>query len=250
MGRPRKRPLSASVAQEATVGPNVEIVEPDASKEIEATQHTHNHLITEDSVPMLGLEQSGTAALLVDPALDADMSSINILDFLGDDFMSGQPTMDSAEPNQSSSSQTSTWERDVWNFDINFDPPSVTSSERADNTVAYPAASSHPNLFSSEDMPSSVDYTPDAALPSSTSTTPADDTELRPVACACLANLYLALDSTARLPNEVMPAIRIARSACKVAQGKPNQSYNALLCLTTISPLTTMTNKTNRHNLL
>lgn len=37
------------------------------------------------------------------------------------------------------------------------------------------------------------------------------------VPCGCLSSLYLALDSLTRLPDEVVPAMRVARNASKVA---------------------------------
>lgn len=43
---------------------------------------------------------------------------------------------------------------------------------------------------------------------------------MRPVPtinCSCLSSLFLALDSLSRLPPEVIPAMRVARNACKVA---------------------------------
>ncbi|UPK98614.1 hypothetical protein LCI18_009549 [Fusarium solani-melongenae] len=37
------------------------------------------------------------------------------------------------------------------------------------------------------------------------------------VPCGCLSSLYLALDSLTRLPDEVIPAMRVARNASKIA---------------------------------
>ncbi|XP_044724788.1 uncharacterized protein HRG_02684 [Hirsutella rhossiliensis] len=38
------------------------------------------------------------------------------------------------------------------------------------------------------------------------------------ISCGCLSSLYLALESLAHLPSDVTSAMRVARSACKVAQ--------------------------------
>lgn len=50
------------------------------------------------------------------------------------------------------------------------------------------------------------------------------------VVCGCLSSLYLALDSLTRLPDEVVPAMRVARNASKVA-------YDVIQCSTCSKPL-------------
>ncbi|KAM0437740.1 hypothetical protein ACHAPT_002105 [Fusarium lateritium] len=51
------------------------------------------------------------------------------------------------------------------------------------------------------------------------------------VPCGCLSSLYLALDSLTRLPDEVIPAMRVARNASKVA-------HDVIECPVCSKPLT------------
>jgi len=67
----------------------------------------------------------------------------------------------------------------------------------------------------------------------SSETTPSNsgeaDTPLLPPTCACLSTLYLALDSLQRLPNDVVPAMKVARTAARAA-------HDAVLCDTCGNP--------------
>lgn len=74
------------------------------------------------------------------------------------------------------------------------------------------------------------------------------------VACGCLSNLYLALDSLSRLPSDIMGAMRVARNSTKVAHDvikcrfcsepliddptapPPIQCFQNLMCLAALVP--------------
>lgn len=184
-----------------------------------------------------GLDLNSAPPSLVDPSLGADMqmpdvTSADFLQFFGifdSDVTSTQP-LDVAQPAAENPTPQppaqQTWEPrscrlglefDV-DVDFNFDPhppPPPGDIIGGGGNVAV--------------SPSSVDInapapTPDPALSSTAVDTTAVDVPLQPVTCSCLANLYLALDSIARLPTDIMPAMRVARSACKVAHGNASPS--------------------------
>lgn len=90
-----------------------------------------------------------------------------------------------------------------------------------------PASSAPTNVNSS--WKRLVDSHPEHPLPSSSSdlSTAVASPHLSPmvapkampsISCGCLSSLYLVLESLAHLPSEVTSAMRVARSACKVAQ--------------------------------
>lgn len=153
---------------------------------------------------------------LIDPDLNINMADVNFLDLLGPDFLSTQPFDATKSP-----PPANFLEGHVWNFDINFDPHFPPPS----GSTAMPSSLNTPSLSSQGASPPDITPSEPAALPSTAA--PAAETAvaaaavgdhaLQPVSCPCLANLYLALDAIARLPAEVMPAMRVARGACKTA---------------------------------
>ncbi|ROW11059.1 hypothetical protein VMCG_01373 [Cytospora schulzeri] len=149
----------------------------------------------------------------IDPAsvIDPSLANMNFLDLLGPDFDLTQPSQVHPPGPKDDPAH-----RDIWNFEINFDtqypPPPADGSERASNQIPP---------------------RPDLSTPSSSSQGPSAP-ELAPHppgSCSCLANLYLALDSLARLPTEVEPAIRVTRGASKTA-------HDVIQCQTCFPPLT------------
>lgn len=119
-------------------------------------------------------------------------------------------------------------DREVWNFDINFDPqhlsPLADSNRIPLSHIEGPPAMSMPNLPAQRDEPPDEARNPPghahmpAPLPSDRS-------------CSCLANLYLALDSLGHLPTEVGAATRVARCASKAA-------HDAVQCQICSPPIT------------
>jgi len=148
----------------------------------------------------------------------------------------------SASTSEATAAQTYFQPFDYNSFgDVNFDSvPNADDVQFQTPSTQTPSASStniDPALFTWSDFdptsPPTTEQVPGLSPSSNTTGSPeSSDTSLStstPAAattlslssagpdCACLANLYLALNSMQRLPNEVEPAIRQARLAAKVA---------------------------------
>lgn len=150
------------------------------------------------------------AAMVIDPAslIDPTLSAadLDFLNLLGPDSVSTQPYQ--AQPPGLKDGQG------IWNFDINFDSHSPPPDGTETASTQYPLGPG-----------------PSTPTPPSQEPSPPELAPLRPNSCSCLANLYLALDSLARLPTELGPAICLARSASKAA-------HEAIQCRVCSPPLT------------
>lgn len=148
---------------------------------------------------------------LTDPSLscnaDMPMPDMSFLDFLDSDFMLNQPFGTDTVPS-AMSTEPSNWATNL--FDNNFN---AHSEEPGGSTNLITPSLSSQGTSPSDQPPSQ--HTPSAFPPS--------PSLLQPPSCSCLANLYLALDSIARLPTEVVAALRIARTAAHTA-------YDAIHC--------------------
>lgn len=207
MGRPKKRRNADKAPETSPTAPSAPIHVPDDTSEEAAM-----------TVPDAAMDMD--PALLTDPSLSvaADMS---FLDLLGPNFVSTLP-FQGRPPNP----KESLLDRDIWNFDIDFDPDYPPPPQDGTNTASnqFPPSPSlrTPSLSPSEATPPKTQHPPGHVH---------DPAPLTPDSCSCLANLYLALDSLARLPAEVSPAIRAARCACKAA-------HDAVQCQVCSPPLT------------
>lgn len=147
-------------------------------------------------------------ASIADPSLlcNADMlpSDMDLLDFLGSDFMLSQ-TFDPDKVPPAAPTDPTDWTISL--HDVNFDAHHrVEPGTNASLT------------------------TPSLSSLSSQSPSPMDSRPSQPNTCSCLANLYLALDAVARLPTDVIPALHTARSAAHTA-------HDAICCETCCPPL-------------
>lgn len=111
---------------------------------------------------------------------------------------------------------------------INFgetDAPQETISMDLSNTLQQYLAdqieSSNPGLKQNSDTPTPPDSSEtDASVESTESVIRTPTPSMRPVptvSCGCLSSLYLALESLGNLPAEVIPAMKVARNASRVA---------------------------------
>lgn len=148
------------------------------------------------------------ADVVVDSAMDIDLGldvdpNLQLplfLDFLGPDFISNQPLDPMYIGGPPAGTGKGLPEACPMMLDINFDPPPPPT----------------PPSTASPSTPLDLTGTPK----------PVPNTLL----CSCLANIYLALDSLNRLPDDLPKAIRIARSAAKTA-------HDALQCQSCCPPL-------------
>ncbi|KAJ4060981.1 hypothetical protein NW756_001253 [Fusarium oxysporum] len=111
---------------------------------------------------------------------------------------------------------------------INFgetDAPQETISKDLSNTLQQylvdQIESPNPGLKQNSDTPTPPDSSENGASVESTENVIRTPTpSMRPVptvSCGCLSSLYLALESLGNLPAEVIPAMKVARNASKVA---------------------------------
>ncbi|KAF4972180.1 hypothetical protein FZEAL_9642 [Fusarium zealandicum] len=113
---------------------------------------------------------------------------------------------------------------------INFDEPDLAqenvSKDLSDSLQRYMAEQlvlPQVNQRNAADASTPVDSTlgsdhgTSVGSPDESAVTPPLLRSVPSVTCGCLSSLYLALDSLTRLPNEVIPAMRVARNASKVA---------------------------------
>ncbi|KAF4999264.1 hypothetical protein FDECE_11558 [Fusarium decemcellulare] len=116
---------------------------------------------------------------------------------------------------------------------INFDDPdqsqAAVSRDLSESLQRYMSDQLHPphvRSLNDSDASTPADSTLDSdngtAMSSpnkSTSASPPPPSlrSVPTVSCGCLSSLYLALDSLTRLPSQVVPAMRVARNASKVA---------------------------------
>lgn len=120
----------------------------------------------------------------------------------------------STAPQNPPEATSNVWLSTFLSGDIDFDLPT--------DPPPYPDL---PDAISREDIESIMTADIPSPLPSlspatshtspSTSSSPAS---LPPAPCGCLSTLYLALDSLQRLPTEVGPAMKVARTAARQAQ--------------------------------
>lgn len=198
MGRPRKR----NTAKQSAHIPDPSSTLQDAQKKDQDVYDLGIEVRTLDNA-VADLDP----ASLVDPSLagnaDVSISDMSFLDFLGSDFMSHQPF--------DTESLVTDWATDL--HDTNGD--ARIGSTGGTTALTTP---SHSTLDAS---PSDQQDPRPFQLPPLSSPNPPEP--LNSTACSCLAGLYLALDSIARLPNEVIPALRTARTAAHAA-------HNAIRC--------------------
>ncbi|KAM5356017.1 hypothetical protein ACJ41O_002663 [Fusarium nematophilum] len=117
---------------------------------------------------------------------------------------------------------------------INFDEPdhsqAAVSKDLSDSLQRYmaeqirlpqaPSSIRGADASTPADSTLGSDHGTSIGSPDDSATTPPPPSSLRSiptVSCGCLSSLYLALDSLTRLPNNVIPAMRVARNACRVA---------------------------------
>lgn len=197
MGRPRTRRGAEKAPEVLSAGPAAPAQAPvTAQRELDLT------------IP--------DATMDVDPAmlLDSSLADMSFLGLLGPDIDTTQ--LSQVQP---PGPKDSPLHQNIWNFEISFDPhypPSPADGTETASTQIPPC----PGL--STPGPSSQEASPPELAP------------LPPGSCSCLASLYLALDSLARLPTEVGPAIRVARCALKTA-------HDAIQCQVCSPPLTETT---------
>jgi hypothetical protein len=107
---------------------------------------------------------------------------------------------------------------------INFDEPepseAAASKDFSDSLQQYMAEQFSRPMEPIESPLTNSTTTPESDesnLAESPASTPSSMRAVPTVNCGCLSSLYLALDSLARLPNEALAAMRVARNASKVA---------------------------------
>ncbi|KAF3764841.1 hypothetical protein M406DRAFT_258882 [Cryphonectria parasitica EP155] len=205
MGRPRKRPTIQSVNEPPAIPVTTQ------GDDVMIPSCTAQSGPMEDAGPII-IDQNP----MIDPLLDTDVTDLSLLDLLGPHFVSNEPLEESRPPPADLSAQ-----RAMWDFDISFDPHYPPPPSAGGNSTSVPSSIDTPSLSSQGATPPEP-HPIDPALSSTYASTaatlpPSSDHSLQPPTCSCLANLYLALDSVSRLPTEIMPALRVARSAARAA---------------------------------
>lgn len=192
MGRPRKRPNATS---RSTQDPAAAVVE-DADQNLVNTEF--------DAAKLDGNVMDVDPDSFIDPSLagngDFSISDMSFLDFLDSDFMVNQP-FNLDMPTMETPKNPMSWTTNLPGAEVNNnsgDPGGSTSL----NTPSLSSQGTSPSQHDQQPSPSSS-LAPPEALQSTT--------------CSCLADLYLALDSIARLPTQVVPALRTARTAAHTA---------------------------------
>lgn len=201
MGRPRKRTTLTSRSTQESAAALVE----------EADQNLVNTGF--DAAKLDGDVMNVDPASFIDPSLagngDLSISDMSFLDFLDSDFMVNQPF--SLEiPTIETPVTSMSWTTNLPGADVN-------------NYSGDPGGSASlitPSLSSQGTSPSNHHQQP------SPSSSLAPPEALQSTTCSCLADLYLALDSIARLPTQVVPALRTARTAAHTA----NNTIRCELC--------------------
>lgn len=157
----------------------------------------------------LGLQADWSAGALDDTAMDFDSApltdpnltydtDLSFLDFLGAEYTAIPPLDDETPAYSDPAAEYSAWEAP--DFSANIDPnlSLLTPPSEAQRPPPSPPSS----------------YALDSSPPT----------------CSCLATLYLALDSLARLPTTTLPALHKARTATRTA-------HDALRCTACCPPI-------------
>lgn len=194
MGRPRKRPH----ASQSTIVPAKTFEDvPKNDQNVSGVGIDIN--VMDDAVLDLN------PVSFVDPSLtgntDMTISDMSFLDFLGSDFMFNQP-FDAEDP-------VTDWNINLHDTDVDAQLEVTGGS----TSLTTPPLSSQGASPSEHKRPAQL--TPIPSL--------APTEKLQSTTCSCLADLYLALDSIARLPNDLIHALRTARTAAHAA-------HNAIRC--------------------
>lgn len=229
MGRPRKRR-------------HVEIEEPTLAKE---NEFLNDSFVTYPNPPSVGAQDVSTQpSLLVDSSLsfldDPDTSNLEFLDLLPPDYSA---TFFQHEPQvfvpPETHDGTSTMPFALNGVDllegINFDEPdpseAAASKDFSDSLQQYMAEQFSRPIEPIESPLTNSTTTPESDesnVAESPASTPSSMRAVPTVNCSCLSSLYLALDSLARLPDEVLAAMRVARNASKTAHDVINCPVCAL----------------------
>lgn len=194
MGRPRKRPNTISLST------------PDSADtlnrqplEEEADQYYLDPGL--DTAMLDGDLGNLDPASFIDPNLgdnpDLSMSDMSFLDFLDSDFMVNQP-FNLDIPTIETPITPMSWATNLHGANVN------SHSGDAHGSTSHSSQGTSPSTNHQQPSPSSSLGPPPETLQFTTT-------------CSCLADLYLALDSIARLPTTVVPALRTARTAAHTA---------------------------------
>lgn len=204
MGRPRKRPN----ANQTTQAPG-----PAATSE-DVREKDQDMSYAEIDVGMLDdavLDLDPASFIVPGPAGNADMSisDMSFLDFLDSDFMFNQPF--------DTENLATDWATNLQDSNLG---PHLGDTSETSTSITTPSLSSQGASPSEQQRPAQL--TPSSSL--------APHEPIQSTTCSCLADLYLALDSLARLPNEVIPALRTARTAAHAA-------HNTIRCEVCCPPI-------------
>lgn len=210
MGRPRKRQSAHHSSQAAAA--------PATVHDVQGEDQTVSDMATDvEMMDDAGLELQ--SAPFIDPSLasntDLSISDMSFLDFLGSDFMFNQP-FDTEGLAPAVPIDPTDWNPSLDDIPVDADLEDSGGSTSL-TTPSVPSQGASPSDRTlSQLTPSSSLSQNEPAQPSAT--------------CSCLADLYLALDSIARLPTQVVPALRAARSAAHAA-------HNTIRCELCCPPL-------------
>lgn len=192
MGRPRKRPNATSRSTQDHAAAVVE----GADQNLVNTQF--------DAAKLDGNVMDVDPASFIDPSLagngDFPISDMSFLEFLDSDFMVIQP-FNLDMPTIETPETPMSWTTNLPGADVNNDSGDPGGSASL-TTSSLSSQGTSPSQHYQQPSPSSSLAPPEA---------------LQTTTCSCLADLYLALDSIARLPTEVVPALRTARTAAHTA---------------------------------
>ncbi|KAJ4414424.1 hypothetical protein N0V82_007931 [Gnomoniopsis sp. IMI 355080] len=204
MGRPRKRPNASQSAQAPGLATTLQDIR---EKDHDGSCARIDVSMLDDTV--LDLDP----ALTIDPGLagsaDISISDMSFLDFLDSDFMFNQPL--------DTDNLATDWTTNLHNSNVG---PHLGETGGISTSLTTPSLSSQGASPSEQQRPAQP--TPSSSL--------APPEPIQSTTCSCLADLYLALDSIARLPNEVIPALCTARTAAHAA-------HNAIRCEVCCPPI-------------
>lgn len=203
MGRPRKRPNTTNQpAQVSAVAVTSQLVEKDqelVDRQLD-TAMLDSDVVNVDPASFLDPSLEGNA--------DLSISDMSFLDFLDSDFMVNQP-FNLEIPNIEAPITPMSWAPNLHGADVNKHSGDLSGS------ASLSSQGTSPSNHQQQPSPSSSLVPPEM---------------LQSTTCSCLADLYLALDSIARLPTQVVPALRTARTAAHTA-------HNTIRCEVCCPPI-------------